>query len=186
MDAQQLQAVAPTLTPTPELIVVSPLRRAVDTALLGFAHIFSDPSARDAIPLGRGDLHSSIPILGNELARENYGRSERTPAHTPEPSGNICDKRRPLSDIKADYPYIDWALVNDGPVDLVYQRGGETFESFVERGYNFMLWLAAREESTIVVACHSGFLLNVANCNINAIRFLELSIESAEILENFP
>ena len=110
------------------------LRRAVDTALLGFAHIFSDASARDAPPLGRTDLHPSIPILGNELARENYGRSEQTPSDAPEPTGNICDKRRPLSEIKGDYPYIDWALVNDGPVDLVYERGGETFESFVERG----------------------------------------------------
>ena len=26
-----------------------------------------------------------------------------------------------------------------------------------------MLWIAAREESTVVVACHSGFLLNVFN-----------------------
>lgn len=32
--------------------------------------------------------------------------------------------------------------------------------------YRFMLWLGAREEINIVVACHSGFLLNVFNSAI--------------------
>ena len=50
----------------------------------------------------------------------------------------------PLSQIAADYPYIDWSLVDSRPTDVLYAEGGETLESFAERGYRFMLWLAAR------------------------------------------
>jgi len=50
----------------------------------------------------------------------------------------------PLPQIAADYPYIDWSLVDSRPTDVLYSQGGETLESFAERGYRFMLWLAAR------------------------------------------
>jgi hypothetical protein len=52
------------MQPVPELIVVSPMRRAVDTALLAFAHIFGDDGAAQAAPLGRSDLRPTIPIIG--------------------------------------------------------------------------------------------------------------------------
>ena len=39
----------------------------------------------------------------------------------------------------------------------------------------FMMWIAAREESTIVVACHSGFLLNVFN---SALEFDESQVDT--------
>ena len=37
---------------------------------------------------------------------------------------------------------------------VIHERAG---------AYRFMLWVGAREEKNIVVACHSGFLLNVFN-----------------------
>jgi hypothetical protein len=80
----------------------------------------------------RVGLYTLAKHTGHELCRESYARSEKTSPDTPQPQGNICDKRRPLSAIAADYPYIDWALVNDGPVDVVYERGGEDFETFIE------------------------------------------------------
>lgn len=131
--ARALQDAASAMQPAPELIVVSPMRRAVDTALLAFAHVFDDPTASYAVPLERVDLRPAVSIVGHELCRESYARSEKTPVHTPQPQGNICDKRRPLEQIAADYPYIDWALVNDGPTDVLYERGGEDMDSFVER-----------------------------------------------------
>ena len=51
---------------------------------------------------------------------------------------------------------------SDG-IDLLYERGGETRESLAERAYKFMLWMAARPESTLAVACHSGLLLALFN-----------------------
>ena len=62
--ARALQHTASAMQPVPELIVVSPMRRAVDTALLAFAHIFSDDGAAQAAPLGRSDLRPTIPIIG--------------------------------------------------------------------------------------------------------------------------
>ena len=44
--ARDLQQAAQGLSPAPELIVVSPMRRAVDTALLAFAHVLGDASVR--------------------------------------------------------------------------------------------------------------------------------------------
>jgi len=131
--ARALQSAASAMHPAPELIVVSPMRRAVDTALLAFAHVFDDPAVAHAVPVRRSDLRPAVSIVGHELCRESYARSEKTPVQTPQPQGNICDKRRPLEQIAADYPYIDWALVNDGPTDVVYERGGEDMDSFVER-----------------------------------------------------
>jgi hypothetical protein len=133
--AQALQDTASVMRPAPELIVVSPMRRAVDTALLAFAHVFDDPqsTASNAVPLRRSDLRPTVSIVGHELCRESYARSEETPVQTPQPQGNICDKRRPLEQIATDYPFIDWALVNDGPTDILYERGGEDIDSFIER-----------------------------------------------------
>jgi broad specificity phosphatase PhoE len=62
--ARALQHTASAMQPVPELIVVSPMRRAVDTALLAFAHIFGDDGAAQAAPLGRSDLQPTIPIIG--------------------------------------------------------------------------------------------------------------------------
>ena len=128
----------------------------------------STAQAQHAVLLGRSNLRPSTPIVGNELCRESYARSPKTPVDTPPPEGNICDKRSasrhpltwggclaeltvrvtmlagPLSQIAADYPYIDWSLVDSRPTDVLYSQGGETLESFAERGYRFMLWLAAR------------------------------------------
>lgn len=142
--ARALQDAASAMQPVPELIVVSPMRRAVDTALLAFAHIFNEPSALHSVPLRRSDLRPEVPIIGHELCRESYARSEKTPVETPQPQGNICDKRRPLEQIAADYPYIDWALVNDGPTDVVYERGGEDMGSFIERTPPVPAWCFVR------------------------------------------
>ena len=121
------------MQPPPELIVVSPMRRAIDTALLAFAHVFEDAAVSHAVPLRRSDLHPTVPIVDHELCRESYARSDSTPVQTPQPQGNICDKRRPLEQIASDYPFIDWALVNDGPTDVLYEHGGEDMDSFIER-----------------------------------------------------
>ena len=56
------------------------------------------PKSRGIFPLGRSsNLRPSTPIVGNELCRESYARSPKTPVDTPPPEGNICDKRSALA-----------------------------------------------------------------------------------------
>ena len=57
---------------------MSPLRRAIHTASLGFG--------------------TALPYVCTELARERVSR------HT-------CDQRRPLSEIKGDFPFVDFSEV---------------------------------------------------------------------------
>lgn len=135
-----------------DLIVVSPMKRATDTACLAFAHVFKERSAAAAENVLIGEeLEPSIPIVAHELCRECFGGK------------NICDKRRSISEIAADYPYIDYSFCDGSEADIYYTQGGEYEESLIERCYRFMLWVAARPEQHIVVACHSGFLLAVFN-----------------------
>ena len=132
--ATALQQATMALQPRPQIVVVSPLRRAVDTAVLAFKPILGE-----------------VRIVGQELCREDCV------------SRNICDKRRPLSEIAAEFSFIDWSHCEGGEGDLLYERGGETRESLAERAYKLMMWMAARPETTMAVACHSGFLLALFN-----------------------
>ena len=70
-----------------ELIVVSPLVRATQTALGAFAHAIVDD--------GRA---TTIPFVAHEGCREPGG------VHT-------CDQRWKLSELKREFPLIDYAEV---------------------------------------------------------------------------
>lgn len=64
-----------------DIVVVSPLLRAVQTAQL-------------AMP----QLKTSVPWVGHPDVAENSGK-------------NTCDKRRLKSEIQDDFPLIDWTLL---------------------------------------------------------------------------
>eukprot|EP00729_Bicosta_minor_P006847 gene6847-19028_t len=83
-----------TLKVPPELVVVSPLRRAIHTAQLGFRP--------------EGNESSAPPFLCTELARE------RISFHT-------CDGRRRLTEITEDYPFVDFSEV-DSEEDLMWEQ----------------------------------------------------------------
>lgn len=76
-----------------DLLVVSPLRRTLETAL----HTF--------------DMLEGTPWVAHELVRERIGR-------------NTCDRRRPLSVIKAEHPAVDFSHVRPCPSLLVGWFGG--------------------------------------------------------------
>lgn len=71
-----------------ELLVVSPLRRTLETAM----HAFDTKLER-------------TPWVAHEAVRERIGR-------------NPCDRRRPLSEIKAEFPAVDFSHVRMCAVDV--------------------------------------------------------------------
>jgi broad specificity phosphatase PhoE len=114
----------------PDLIIVSPLSRAIATAVIGFKP-------------------ATCPFVCHELCREMIGK-------------NICDKRRKISEVKKDFPEVDYCNI-DSNDDSLFTPERETISACVARGYEFMNWLRQRKEKNIAVVCHSSFLLALFN-----------------------
>jgi len=132
--ARELQA--RTVDLAPQLLVVSPMRRATATGILAFEKHVAD---------------KSLPVIAHELCHETGGK------HT-------CDKRLKKADLAALYPMIDYSLIEDEEDPL--WRDGLTRESKMEiasRAAKFLEWLRARPETHVAVAAHSGWLLSVFN-----------------------
>lgn len=142
--AQALQPLTKRLTGV-QLVVVSPLRRAVETSLLAFPHLLhaaeSDGGLQDEkkkVFLGREECHEEV-------------------------HSNICDMRRPLSEIKAEFPMVDWSEILEEE-DPVWDGGKrESGRSVSDRAYAFMLWLRARPEVEVAIGTHSAWLFNLLN-----------------------
>ena len=156
-DALAAAAVARSL-PRPELLVTSPMRRAVQTLLTAFD---------DAIAAG-------VPAIAHELCREAF--------HGTDPS--VYDARLGRETLAAAYPQVDFAshvlpatpAAADGSTALIEDPlwwscespffapgggGGRGIDeaAIAEHAHRFLQWLMARPESVIAVATHSNFLL---------------------------
>lgn len=124
--------------PTPELLLVSPMRRAIETGLTAFASSLADGSL--------------TTVLANELAHERAG------AHT-------CDKRANKTVLMSEFPTVDFGdVVEEDPS----WKGGdindhESFPALAERACHLLSWLERRPERYIALAAHSGLLLALVN-----------------------
>ena len=122
----------------PELLVLSPMRRAMKTGLLAF-----DKQVK------AGDL----PVICVELAHEIAGK------HT-------CDKRLNRSELMEAFPEVNWELSAVPTEEDPYWGDGRTREqitSVASRADQFLAWLRARPEKHVAVATHSCFLLALFN-----------------------
>lgn len=130
-----------------DLVVVSPLRRCLETADLIFG-----PCRSQARP----DL---LPFMVHDMCRERYGEF-------------YCDKRRPMSQTREDprYKEFDWESQKEkwpehvmpfSDVDTAWQEEREPEEHVLRRAMQFLHWLAARPEREVVVVTHSSFLKNL-------------------------
>jgi len=119
------------LTLAPEVVVVSPLRRTLHTAEIGFRQNGAGP-----------------PFVASELCRE------RISYHT-------CDGRRNLTQIRNDFPFVDFSQVTD-EVDTMWENkedfpSDKASEACAHRALRFLHWLAARPEKVIAVVSHWVF-----------------------------
>ena len=162
-DAAAAAARASMLRP-PELLVTSPMRRAIQTLLVVFA---------DALAAG-------VPAIAHELCREAFQGTD--------PS--IYDSRLSRDALAAAYPRIDFTAhvlppecetVGDAaPIDDplwehcvspfgVGSAGGMDEAAIAEHAHRFLAWLMARPEAVIAVATHSNFLLALHHACLDGI-----------------
>eukprot|EP00971_Amphidinium_carterae_P266496 5286541-Amphidinium_carterae.1 len=76
---------------------------------------------------------------------------------------NLCDKRRPLTDIRRDFPHVDFSLFKDEEDPNWSDEKREDPKNVSDRCYDFCLWLKERPETEVVVATHSAWLFTLFN-----------------------
>jgi len=135
-----------------DLVVVSPLTRTLQTA---------------AISLGAPGSPGAPPFIASELCRERI-------------SDSMCDGRRNVTDLKQDFPSVDFSLIEHDE-DWMFSNQKETDALCQERAVKFLKWLCRRPESQIAVVTHSLFLKNLLQ------QFAEnVSQEDREAIHAFP
>ena len=132
-----LQPVVQALKEQPQLVVLSPNCRALQTGVIVFDHLLM--------------TEHNVPFVAHEMVREETGV-------------HICDKRRPVQQQAREFPQVDFSLLFESNEDPLYrEHTRETKAAVGERIYQFMEWLSQRPEEHIAVASHSGWLLTVFN-----------------------
>eukprot|EP00208_Stichococcus_sp_RCC1054_P007692 CAMPEP_0206140788 /NCGR_PEP_ID=MMETSP1473-20131121/10648_1 /ASSEMBLY_ACC=CAM_ASM_001109 /TAXON_ID=1461547 /ORGANISM="Stichococcus sp, Strain RCC1054" /LENGTH=295 /DNA_ID=CAMNT_0053535073 /DNA_START=138 /DNA_END=1025 /DNA_ORIENTATION=+ len=155
--AADLKAHIKTSPIRPEVVIVSPMMRAMQTAVGAFGGGIwheDDP----ALPLmtevcAEADVSAahpaasvtSVPFVACELCREHLG------VHP-------CDRRRSLGVYREAFPGIDFSNIKEVDDVLWKPDERETDEQIAERGVQFLEWLSLRPETEIAVVSHSGFL----------------------------
>lgn len=120
----------------PELVVVSPLLRAIQTAKLSFIDYYGNPN---------------IPWIAHEGCREETGVL-------------TCNRRRTLSEIQADFPGLTFhpSMTEDDGLWNANER--ESNQSKSDRIYDFLTnFIATRSEYNIAVVGHSAWLFHLCN-----------------------
>ena len=144
---------------SPEVIIVSPLVRALQTAMLSFAdHIHGE---------------KPIPFIAHDGCREQLGLL-------------TCNKALPLSQTKAEYPQVDFSLVTHGEDDPLWDqyKHREAPLDEANRAFEFLTdFVMKREETEMAIVCHSAWLFSVCNAVIDCEgdEFLESWFETGEI-----
>jgi broad specificity phosphatase PhoE len=143
----QQQPIAKRLNP--ELVVVSPLTRTLQTATISFAEYC--------------ESDSDIPWVAHEYCREEIGVL-------------TCNKRRPLSEISKEFPHVDFVEMADDYDSLWNPHQRESNQSKGERIYDFLVeFLSKRPESSIALVTHSAWLFHALNAVIDCGDDLDLS-----------
>jgi broad specificity phosphatase PhoE len=132
-----MQQSAPTLKF--DLLIVSPLSRAIETAQIAFQPLFADPE---------------FPIYSHEMIRETVGR-------------HYCDKRRSITELKQLYPRINFSEPGafNSDSDLLWNANErETQEQIHLRAIKFLNWCFDRfpHEKHIIVTAHNGIISTCA------------------------
>lgn len=120
----------------PEVVIVSPLHRAIQTALITFADHYDD----------------GVPFVAHEGCREQLGLL-------------TCNKALPLSQTVADFPQVNFDLMTAEEEDHLWKpHAREEPVAEANRAYGFLTeFLMKREEKELAVVCHSAWLFSVLN-----------------------
>ena len=122
-------------TQKPQLVVLSPNCRALQTGVIAF-----------------DEFIGKVPFCAHEMVREETGV-------------HVCDQRRPKSQQEREFPMVDFSLLSEEEDTLFEKDRRETKKEVTERVYKFLEWLESREENVVGVASHSAWLLTAFNAN---------------------
>ena len=164
-----------------ELVVVSPLMRALETAVgaLGGDHLPATPEIQTGTQTGAGNgvgngaatppplMRATTPEDGVRPGHPAVApRATRTRAPLPflacelcrEHIGlNPCDRRRDTSHYRDAFPGVDFSEVTDEK-DILWGTMNESNEAMCERAHRFMEWVMRRPEQHVAVVTHSAFM----------------------------
>eukprot|EP00937_MAST-01D_sp_MAST-1D-sp2_P007209 g7209.t1 len=116
-----------------DLVVVSPMTRTLQTASLA---------------LGQADAPGAPPFVATELARERIGPY-------------TCDARRPLAELRADFPAVDFSGVRNEHDELYVsskEHGPGEDGKMRRRVARLLTWIMRRRERRIAVVAHKHTL----------------------------
>jgi hypothetical protein len=124
----------------PEVVIVSPLHRAIQTSILSFA---------DHVP--------SVKWIAHEGAREQLGWLQ-------------CNKRRPLAATKLEFPNVDFSeMLELGDEDCLWhptERESPVAET--DRIYKFLTeFIMDRPEQELAIVGHSAWLFTMCNAVVD-------------------
>ena len=141
-----------------QLVVVSPLMRALETAAGVFGDALpSNSAACTLLMVGQGEAprertahpalaaRPKLRYLANELCRERMGPSP-------------CDARRPRSQACAAFPGVDFSLIADDADPSWVAGAAEEEAAVATRGRQFLQFLMSLPEDNVAVVTHSAFL----------------------------
>eukprot|EP00611_Tribonema_gayanum_P029253 TRINITY_DN7763_c0_g1_i1.p1 TRINITY_DN7763_c0_g1~~TRINITY_DN7763_c0_g1_i1.p1 ORF type:complete len:237 (-),score=44.46 TRINITY_DN7763_c0_g1_i1:303-1013(-) len=136
-----------------QMMVVSPMSRALETASIAF----------EKVP-------SHIPWIALECARERAGN-------------HPCDKRRTRTELKEQFPHIDWSLIESDSDELWDTLGEdrETDEMMMARAHDLFEWIRARPETNIAIVTHSAYLSVLFNKAVRCGEGLQTWFNNAEM-----
>ncbi|CAF1144217.1 unnamed protein product [Adineta steineri] len=122
-----------------DLLIVSPLSRAIQTAQIAFQPLFDNPN---------------FPIYSHEMIRETIGR-------------HYCDKRRSITELKRLYPRINFSEPGafNSDSDILWNANErETQEQIQLRAIKFLNWCFDRfvDEKHILVTAHCEIISTCA------------------------
>lgn len=137
---EQRQSTVVELSLKPELVIVSPLHRAVQTAQITF---------QDALD------NVAIPFVAHEACREELGIL-------------TCNKRRPLSETQREFPKIDFSLLDSEQDSLWNSNARESPLDQSKRIYDFLVdYVQHRPQKEIAIVGHSAWLFTMCNAVID-------------------
>lgn len=149
--ALSLQPSVRAMQDQPELVIFSPNCRALQTGSLVFEH-----------------LQGKVPFLAHEMIREENGI-------------HFCDKRRPKSRQAAEFPMVDFSLLETEEDVLFLEDRRETKAEVAGRVYKFLEFLEKRPEKHVGVSSHSAWLLTAFNANFECEESLKGWFQTGEM-----
>ncbi|CAL9214356.1 unnamed protein product [Arabidopsis halleri] len=165
---------------TIELVISSPLRRAMETSI-GIFRGQEDVNISDDFP----KANNFPPIVALEICRERMGLYP-------------CDRRASITTRRTCFPEIDFTMIESDEDALWQDKEREKLEDVATRGLHFVKWLWERPENEIAIVSHGIFLQQTlralhekvgipledslltrfANCELRSIRIEKSDMEA--------